>query len=230
VIRLKRLECRRVRSLAVLLLALLPVIGGAAPFAVQVGDSRVALDAPPGFSDVQANGSPRLLELAEALTSAANRILLFALEDGDVRRFSVGDAPELRRYVIAVTPKGLEHERVTAAAFRTFVADSLRELGDVVPAGNLRAHLDAQPRGQASLLAQLRNDAEAVSVLQGARLPEVRKDSPPRYILSTTTLLLVRGKALNVQVFSRYENDDDVQWIRTASSRWIDELQRLNHR
>src|SRR3954469_3661746 len=223
------LECRRVRC-ACFLIVFLFGSAWAAPFAVQVGDSRLALDAPPGFSDVQATGSPRLLELAEALTPAANRILLFALEDGDVRRFSVGDAPELRRYVIAVTPKGLEHERVSAAAFRTFVADSLRELGDIVPAGNLRAHLDAQPRGQASLLAQLRNDAEAVSVLQGARLPEVRKDSPPRYILSTTTLLLVRGKALNVQVFSRYENEDDVQWIRTASSRWIDELQRLNNR
>lgn len=229
-IRLKRLECRRVRSLAVLLLALLSAGGWAAPFVVQVGDSRLALDAPPGFSDVQATGSPRLLELAEALTPASNRILLFALEDGDVRRFSVGDTPELRRYAIAVTPKGLERERVGAASFRAFAADSLRELGDVVPAGNLKEHLDAQPRGQASLLAQLRKDPEAVSVLQGARLPEVRKDSPPRYILSSTTLLLVRGKALNLQVFSRYEGDEDVQWIRTMSARWADELQRLNNR
>ena len=229
-IRPEGLECRRVRSFAALLLALLSISGWSAPFAVQVGDARVALDAPPGFSDVQGTGSPRLLELAEALTPAANRILLFALEDGDVRRFSVGDSPELRRYVIAVTPKGLERERVGAAQFRAFVADSLRELGEATPADNLRAHLDARPRGQASLIAQLRKDPEAVSVLQGARLPELRKDSPPRYILSSTTLVLVRGKALNLQVFSRYENDDDIEWIRAATARWLDELQRLNHR
>ena len=98
-IRRKPLECRRVRIL--LLAAAALVIKGAlaAPFAVQLGDTRLALDAPPGFSDVQATGSPRLLDLAEALTSASNRILLFALEDGDVRRFTVGDSLELRRYV-----------------------------------------------------------------------------------------------------------------------------------
>ncbi len=224
------LESRGVRCLAAFLLSLSSTLGLAAPFAVQVGDARVALDAPPGFSDVQGTGSPRLLELGETLTPAANRILLFALEDGDVRRFSVGDTPELRRYAIAVTPKGLERERVGATQFRAFVADSLRELGQAAPAADLRSHLDAQPRGQASLVAELRRDAEVVSVLQATRLPELRKDSPPRYMLQTTTLLLVRGKALNVQVFSRYEGDEDVQWIRAASSRWVDELQRLNNR
>src|SRR5690242_15012238 len=111
------------RWLALLCVALASTAAIAAPFAVQLGDARVALDTPPGFSDVQMTGSPRLLELAEALTSASNRILLFGLEDADVRRFNVGDAPVLRRYVIAVTPKGLETARVTLAAFHTLAAD-----------------------------------------------------------------------------------------------------------
>jgi hypothetical protein len=223
---------RRVRRPALLALALsFSSAGGwAAPFAVQVGDARLAMDAPPAFSDVQSTGSPRLLELAEALTPASNRILLFALEDGDVRRFSVGDTPELRRYVLVATPKGLEREHVNATSFRGFVADSLRDLGEPAPQGNLRAHLDAQPRGQASLVAELRRDPELVSVLQATRLPELRKEAPPRYMLQTTTLLLARGKALNLQVFARYESDDDVQWIRAASARWADELLRLNNR
>src|SRR3954468_424892 len=98
------LECRRVRSFV--FLALLAVQSAlAAPFAVQLGDARIAVDTPAGFSDVQATGSPRLLELAEALTSASNRIVLFALEDLDVRRFTVGDNPDLRRYCLVVTPK-----------------------------------------------------------------------------------------------------------------------------
>jgi hypothetical protein len=205
----------------------------AAPFAVQLGDTRVALDAPPGFADVQGTGSPRLLELAEALTSASNRILLFALEDADVRRFNVGDSPELRRYVIVVTPKGLETARVTMAAFRTLVSDSLRELGTPPAAdADLRTHLDAQARGRTVLLAELRKDQDVASVLQGVRLPDPQgtRNAPPRYLLSTTTLMLVRGKALNLSIYTLYDRTADLDWVRATTARWVEELQRLNLR
>src|SRR5712692_2856379 len=171
------------------LLVLLGFLAGnalAAPFAVQLGDTRLALDAPPGFSDVQATGSPRLLELAEALTSASNKILLFALEDGDVRRFTLGDSPELRRYVIAVTPRELQGARVTAAGFRALVAESLRELGSLPdPAVELRPYLDTEPHGRGRLLGELRKEQDVVSIVQGARLPTPpRSKEPPRYLLS----------------------------------------------
>src|ERR1051326_5668277 len=98
----------------------------AAPFAVQFGDIRVGLDAPPGFSDAYGAGSPRMQELAESLTSASNRILMFGIADSDLRRFTVGDTPEFRRYMIAVTPKSLEYERISPTAFSNFVNDTLR--------------------------------------------------------------------------------------------------------
>ncbi|HEY5899107.1 MAG TPA: hypothetical protein VIV54_16185 [Burkholderiales bacterium] len=217
-------------------LALLAVlIAGAAiaaPFAVQVGEARLALDAPPGFSDVQATGSPRLLELAEALTSPSNKILVFALEDGDVRRFSLGDSLDLRRYVIVVTPKALERERVSPAAFAAFVSESLRELGAPAGGADVRRTLDAQPRGRPALLSELRKDGQVVSVLQGARLadPPGSRQPPPRYVLSTTSLMLVRGKALNLALYSIYDQDSDVDWIRATTARWLEDLQRLNNR
>src|SRR5258706_11167041 len=86
----------------------------AAPFAVQVGDVRLGMDAPPGFADTGFTGSPRLQELAETLTSASNRILMFAISDADLRRFTVGDAIEAKRYMIAVTPRPLQRDRLTA--------------------------------------------------------------------------------------------------------------------
>lgn len=226
------LECTRVRVLAFLAAALVSNAVGAAPFAVQLGDTRLGLDTPPGFSDVQGTGSPRLLELAEALTSASNRILVFALEDADVRRFTVGDAPLLRRYVIGVTPKGLETTRVTLAAFDTLVADSLRELGRPAPAGaELRAYIDSQPRGRPVLLSELRKDKNVVSVLQGARVPDApRSKEPPRYVLSTTTLMLVRGKALNLALYSAYESEADLEWTRATTERWIEQIEQLNNR
>jgi len=223
------LECRRVRLLA-LLAALVIQSAAASPFAVQLGDTRVALDTPPGFTDVQATGSPRLLELAEALTSASNRIVLFALEDIDVRRFTVGDTPELRRYCLVVTPKPFEGVRVSEAAFRQLAADVMRDVGQPVPAGaDVRAHLDSI-RGRPALLAELRRDPDVESVLQGARMPEQRGRDGPKYLLSSTTLLLVRGRALNLSLYAVYDTAADVDWIRSATLRWIEDIQRLNNR
>jgi hypothetical protein len=224
-----RIECRRVRILA-LLLAFLIHAAAASPFAVQLGDTRVALDTPPGFTDVQATGSPRLLELAEALTSASNRIVLFALEDIDVRRFTVGDTPELRRYCLVVTPKPFEGVRVTQEAFRQLAADVMRDVGQPVPAGaDVRAHLEGM-RGRPALLAELRRDPDVESVLQGARMPEQRGRDGPKYLLSSTTLLLVRGRALNLSLYAVYDTAADLDWIRSATLRWIEDIQRLNNR
>ena len=207
----------------------------AEPFAVQVGDSRIGLDAPPGFSDTTFTGSPRLQELAEALTSASNRILLFAISDGDLRRFTQGDTPDLRRYMIAVTPKGLERERVGAALFGTFVTESLAELGKPPADADYAKFLDGRPRGKMSLLAELRRDADVVSVLQGSRLPSQSQglfasEGPPQYLLSTTSLVLLRGKALNLSIYTGYDSAADLEWIRASTTRWIDELRRLNAR
>jgi hypothetical protein len=214
-----------------ILAALLCYAGSAiaAPFAVQLGDARLALDAPPGFADVQAMGSPRLAELAESLTSPSNRILLFALEDADVRRFSLGDSLELRRYVIAVTPKSLENARTTLAAFHALAGDSLRELGPPAPpSSEVRQYLDARPRGRPGLIAELRKDQDVTAVLQGARLPDAPRSREARYLLSTMTLMLVRGKPLNLAIYTSYAGEADVEWIRGTTLRWIDELQRLN--
>jgi len=217
--------------LAVSLLSFLAITASAAPFAVQVGDTRMGLDAPPGFADTSFTGSPRLQELAESLTAASNRILMFAVTDADLRRFTLGDPLEAKRYMVAVTPRGLEHERVTPSAFTTFVNDSLRALGAPPPAAasDFRTYLDTQ-QGRSALLAELRRDPEAVSVLQGARLPSESRFDAPKYMLTTTTLLLVRGKVINLGVFGAYDSPDDLDWIRVITVRWIDDLQRLNPR
>ena len=224
-----------VRALAALLAAFLilaPAHSQAAPFAVQVGDARLGMDAPPGFADTGFTGSPRLQELAESLTSASNRIVMFALTDADLRKFMVGDPLEAKRYAIAVTPRGLERERITTKLFDTFVSDSLRDMGTLPAAGatDYRKILDAQ-EGRPTLLAELRRDPQVVSVLQGARLPSIEgKSDTPKYMLTTTTLILLRGKALNLGIFTSYDSPADLDWIRALTARWVEEMQRLNAR
>lgn len=224
-----------VRILAALLAAV-SLNCAAAPYAVRIGAERIVLDSPPGFSDTTELASPRLQELAETLTSASNRILLFALTDADVRRFMSGDPLEAKRYLIAVTPKGLERERVTAAQFAAFVSDSLRGLGKPPGTVDYLKYLDQQPHGKASLLTELRKDSTVVSVLQGTRLPPApgggfwSGDKPPQYLLSTTTIFLVRGRALQLSAYASFDSAADVEWLQTITLRWMDELLRLNSR
>jgi hypothetical protein len=213
------------------LLAAIALECAAAPFAVQVGDMRLGLDAPPGFADTAFTGSPRLQDLGESLTSASNRILLFAISDADLRAFMAGDRGEMKRYMLIAIPKGSEQDSLSTGAFAKLAGGSLRDLGAPPPAGTeYPRYLDTQPPGRSALLAELAREPTVMSILQGSRLPPQRRNEPPTYVLSTTTLLLLRGKALNLAVYSAYETDLDVEWIRTVTARWIDEIKRLNAR
>jgi hypothetical protein len=206
----------------------------AAPFAVRLGDTRIVLDVPAGYADTTFTGSPRLQELAEALTSASNRILVFAISDDDLRRFTQGDRPEFRRYMLVATPKASEHDHVTPRAFQRIADDALRGLNAPAQAGDIARQLEAQPVGMTAPIAQLRRDAAAITLLQGTRLEPTKtprllgSDVRENFILSTSTLILVRGKVLNVQAFTLFDAAEDEAWLRALTARWVDELQRLN--
>lgn len=203
---------------------------------MQLGDARIALDVPAGFADTIFTGSPRLQELAESLTSPSNRILMFAISDGDLRRFTVGDTPDFRRHMLVVTPKGSERERITPESFQRLIGDALRDIGKPPAGADYPNYLEQQPTDQLSLLAELRRDPTAVSVLQGLRLPPTKKpgmfsrSEPSRFVLSSTSLVLLRGKGINLSVFTMYESPADLDWIRATTARWIEDLQRLNSR
>ena len=208
-------------------------LGGAlaAPFAVQVGEARLGLDAPPGFADTGFTGSPRLQELAETLTSPSNRILLFAISDGDLRKFTLGDPPDFRRYMIAVTPRDLEREWLDEQRFADLAEAAVREMGERMPAGKSFAEFfEKRPVGAPAVLSELRREADLRCVLVGARIQAQARGGTPKYMLSTATVMLVRGKMLNVAVHTAYEGPADSEWIRGITTRWIDSLQRLNAR
>ena len=224
----------RVRAAIALIAWLFLTSGLAAPFAVQVGEARIGLDAPPGFADTGFTGSPRLQELAESLTSASNRILLFAISDADLRRFTLGDPPELRRYMLVATPRTMEREHVAPPAFERMAEEALRGLHAPAEGGEIARHLEGQQVGASTALAELHRAPAAVSLLRGTRLEPTRiprmfgHDERQNFMLSSSTLMLVHGKVLNLSVFTLYDSADDAAWIRTVTGRWIEQLQRLN--
>ena len=227
-----------VRILTVLLAALLAAPSlycAAAPFSVRLGLEKIVLDTPPGFTDTTDLASPRLQDLADTLTSASNRILIFALSDADVRRFTQGEQLDAKRYLIAVTPKGLERERVTAGQLAGYIADSLQNLGQPIETADVVKYLETQPIGKTSLIAELKKEPATVSVLQATRLPPLPGRTmweaiKPQYLFFTTTIFLVRGKAIQLAIYSLYDGPVDLDWVKATTLRWVDDLRRLNPR
>lgn len=207
---------------------------GAAPFSVQLGPDRLVVDTPPGFADTAGYGSPRLTELAENLTDASSRVLVFALSDADARRFAGGDALDLRRYLIAVTPRAKERERISAAQFADLMAVAERNIeASFQSPPDYRIFMQGRPAGQTTLLQKLRRDPQVISLLYGTMVPQPppsmwREDKPPVFKLSTTTLALIGGRAVYLSAFSAYDSPTDVFWIRSITETWLEELQRLN--
>jgi hypothetical protein len=216
------------------LLAAFALNCAAAPVPATVGNERFVLDAPPGFSDSMQLASPRIQELAESITSASDRVLLFALSDSDLRLFMVGDRPEFRRYMVISTPTRLERERVDRELFALNVGDAMRGMGNPAPDADYVKYLNSLPEGRPNMLAELRREPEHVSILLGSRMlarqATLFKDAEWRYIISTNTMLLLRAKVLHLVVFSNYESPQDLEWIRFTTQRWVDELMRLNRR
>ena len=217
------------------LLAALSLNAFAAPFSVRLGAEKIILDTPPGFTDTGDLASPRLNDLAATLTSASNRILLFALSDADFRRFTQGDKLDWTSYMIAVTPKGLENVRVTPDQFAVFVSDSVRGLGKPVKPADLIKFLDKEPEGKVSLIEEIKRESTVVSVLQASRLPPVPGEtfwqgSKPQYLFYTTTMFLVRGRALQISVYLIVvgQGQPDLDWLKATTERWQEEINRLN--
>lgn len=204
----------------------------AAPFAIPLGDVRVAVDLPAGFADALPTGSPRVQELAESLTSASNRVLVFGLTDGDLRRFNSGDAPELKQYLLMVTPRSQEQERLSPQAFERTLQESLRSIGKPVEGGDFARVLEDRPPGEPALIAELMRDPDAAAVVRAVRLPPPQGwfsfFKPSQYVVTSTSLILLRGKAVTLTVASGYESKADLEWIRTVTLRWIEDLRRLN--
>lgn len=206
----------------------------AGPVPATLGGERLVLDAPAGFSDSLQLSSPRLQELAETLAGPSNRVLLFGISDADLRAFMQGDSPAFRRYMVIATPARFEHHRVDTAQFAGMVAEEMRSMGKPVPPDEYIRYLDARPDGRPNLLAELRREPEVVTLLQGAKMivrpATLFKDEESRYLLSTQTALLLRGKMLHLVVYSHWEGRPDYDWILSTTERWVEELRRLNRR
>jgi len=84
------------------------------------------------------------------------------------------------------------------------------------PEADLQKYLDAQPPGN-ELARRAPQGANVVSVLQGTRVPGQRAPTKPAVRAVDDHADAGRGKALNLSVYTLYENAADRIWVRVTT-------------
>jgi hypothetical protein len=112
--------------------------------------------------------------------------------------------------MIAVTPRDLERERLDEQRFAELAETTVRELGERAPTGKSFAEFfEKRPVGAPAVLSDLRREADLRSVLVAVRVQAQARSGTPQYMLSTATLMRVRGKMLSISVHTAYEGPAD---------------------
>ena len=242
----KGIGMKRFVSIICLLLASVSTSVGADTknIRVDVGGVIIDVQAPVGFHEISSLSS-ETRERAEIFVVPGNRLLAVFVSEGDLGRIMIGEAPEFKQYMMLQVFRKLEYQRISNAQFEQLVAkttgqqntllskvedkvdtvlegaaDRLSEeyeislkmtVGEVVPLGVFFEQTNAM--GFASL-------AKYQIATEGENLDHV--------IAGSTSFLLARDKVLFAYVYSRYESQENIDWVRSKSKEWVNSLLKSN--
>lgn len=211
---------------------------------IEVGDKMVSIPAPAGFHEIS-ELSPKVREFAESVTPPHHRLLAVFVSDDDFQRIAKGESPEMRKYMLLQVNRKLEHRSVSDTQFSQLVGQvkqehhNLREktkdttdswLSDA--SGKLSKEYGAivdlavgEPMPLGVFLEQ--NGAIGFAQLVKSRI-SIGGEQIDYLVIGGASLMKVRGKVLEAYVNSKYEAQNDVEWVRATSRTWIDQILATN--
>ena len=193
---------------------------------IEVGGVKIDVQAPIGFHEISSL-SPETRNLAETMTPPSNRLLAIFVSEDDLGRIMKGEAPEFGRYMLLQVFRELENTNISNGQFRQLVAQIKEQqntlskeyelsqkmkIGEQVPLGVFFEQSNAI--GFASMV---KYQAEA----EGEKLDYV--------VAGGTSFIRVKQKVLYAYVYGTYENQDDLNWVRSKSREWVDSLLTFNN-
>ena len=193
---------------------------------IEVGGVKIDVQAPIGFHEISSL-SPETRNLAETMTPPSNRLLAIFVSEDDLGRIMKGEVPKFGRYMLLQVFRELENTNISNGQFRQLVAQikaqqntlpkeyelsQKMKIGEHVPLGVFFEQSNAI--GFASLV---KYQAEA----EGEKLDYV--------VAGGTSFIRVKQKVLYAYVYGTYENQDDLNWVRSKSREWVNSLLTFNN-
>ncbi|MEY4561589.1 MAG: hypothetical protein RLZZ618_866 [Pseudomonadota bacterium] len=179
----------------------------AAPHVANIGATDIVLPLPPGFVEASAV-SPDTWAKAEKAAPADSRLIGVFIEEGQPVA-----GRSMQRYFLLHTTRSLEGTAVTADEFGQ-VKPTIRKKFD-----DLAADVK-DVSGPFGVFNDVKTSLSVLSITPATA-------SANRVAYSVTTAV-VKGKMLDMYVYSTYRDERDAAWVREATLKWLPRLQASN--
>jgi len=212
-----------------------------------LGGVSIELPAPKGFSEVR-DVSPQTYKRAERMmTIPQNRLLTLFVPDTDLNRFLKNQETALKynRYIMVQTPRFAESLEMSSKDFHE-LAGRIRQEQNQFPKRHreeAQSYVDGITKrfskeheismdlkiGQPRPLGVF---AEGDNFIASAMLTKMKgavgEETMEVIMVSVSSFIRVKNKLIFGWLYSKYESQHDIDWIRAATKDWIKEILAAN--
>lgn len=207
---------------------------------IKIGKKNIYVPAPAGFHEIS-RLSPEIRKQAETFTPPNNRLLAVFVPESDLGRIMKGESPESGRYMFLQVYRKFENTDASSVLFRQFVDPMKKEqeillekvrykVGPLLDnaartlSKDLGISMKVKIGEQVSLgMFMEENDAVGFAVLSKAQV-SVEGQNLDRLVVSGVAIIRAKGKILFAYIYSNYQTQEDLEWIRDTLRRWVDKI------
>lgn len=212
---------------------------------LDIGGVTIDVQAPNGFHEISSL-SPETRQLVKTMMPPDNRLLGVFVSEEDLGRIMKAEAPELSRYMSLQVFRKLENTTLSNRQFQQ-LANQLKEEQNTLlnkakdkagllvegAAENISKEYEISLEmrlGELVPLGMFFEQSNAVGFASLAKMEvEVEGEKFDEVVAGGMSFLLARGKLLYAYVYSTYETQDDVNWVRTKSKEWVNSILTRNN-
>jgi len=212
---------------------------------VTVGDEKISIPSPSGFSEIS-SVFPETVQLFEEMCPPNNRLLAVFLSQGDVGKLIQGETPVLGSYMMVQSLKELETFSIAKYQFKEArkamrsqyesLFEKNRESIDKImgQAGQaISKRIDAEVTLDIGDIVPLGIDFETASSITASQLAKysikVDDENVENVKAVTMCTLLVKGKVIYLYVYKTYNDKSDLDWTRKTTQSWTNSILSANN-
>ncbi len=211
---------------------------------VSVNETTINIPTPAGFYEIKRDENPR--DFSVHYNNALPKYTLRTIFRHEKhKRPFVGEYPEARTYILVMTDKLAEPYKLTASDFKEVhtalqsgYLDS-QEYRDDLDNHILQSKdklnrqysttIDYQNEAMIPLGVFLKTPTSlGIAAYQAAKIGFTPEKTTLLEQVIGTNLVLIKGKLLTIYVYTSYKSKADVEWVKSFSKQWIEQIQKLN--